>query len=92
LASKPDQPATPPGGGGVLSDVAWFGHAPGGRTVTGQSLTQPGQCRPRACAGKVAGDVNGRVGGAVDLFSFHIQFERSIPGTLAGDEICQDRE
>ncbi len=76
----------------MLSNVAWFGNASGGRTVTGQSLTQPGQCRPGACARKVAGDINGRVGGAVDLFSFHIQLERSIPGTLAGDAVGQEGE
>ena len=71
--------------------MARFGAAPG-RTVTGQSLTQHGQCRPGACARKLAGDINGRVGGAVELFSFHIQLERSIPGTLAGHVIGQDGE
>jgi hypothetical protein len=76
----------------VLTDVAWFGNASGDRKVAGQSLTQPGQCHPGARARKVTSDINGRIGGAVDLFGFHIQLERSILGTLAGDVLGQNGE
>src|SRR5262249_56170399 len=89
-ASEPDEPATPPGGGSVLRNVAWLDNASAGRTVAGQSLAQPGQRHPGARVREVAGDIDGRVGGAVDLFSFHIQFERSVPGTLAGGVLGQE--
>jgi hypothetical protein len=58
----------------------------------GQSLTQPGQCHPRACSRKVAGNIYGYIGGAIDLISFHIQLERSISGTLAGDVVGHEAE
>jgi hypothetical protein len=74
----------------VLSNVGWFENASANRTVVGQSLTQPGQCHPRACTRKVAGNIDGYIGGAIDLLSFHIQLERSISGTLAGDVVGQE--
>src|SRR5215831_6045338 len=77
-------------GGSVLRNVAWLDNASGGRTLAGQSLTQPGQRHPGARVREVAGDIDGRVGGAIDLFSFHIQFERSVPGTLAGGVLGQE--
>jgi hypothetical protein len=72
--------------------VVWFSNVSSGRTVAGQSLTQPGQCHPGACSRKVAGDIDGCVGGTADLVSFQKQLERSIRGSLAGDVIGQESE